>query len=152
MIKNYGSKGIYFIGDNFTINKKRTIEICHLMKERKLDLEWACDTRVDLLSADLLKEMREAGCRTIFFGIQSGEPRILEKLNTHTTPQKIEVAFKLCRKAGINVAASFMLGIPGETVADMETTYKFAKRLGPDWCTFYVFIACPTSCLYEEVI
>ncbi len=98
------------------------------MKQNNLDLEWACDTRVDLLSADLLKEMREAGCRTIFFGIQSGSQRILEKLNTHTTPEKIEAAFKLCRKAGINIAASFMLGIPGETVADMETTYKFAKK------------------------
>ena len=122
------------------------------MKERKLDIEWACDTRVDLLSAELLKEMYEAGCRTIFFGIQSGVPRILEKLNTHTTPEKIEAAFKLCRKAHMNIACSFMLGIPGETVADMESTYKFAKKLSPDWCTFYVYIACPTSGLYEEVL
>jgi radical SAM superfamily enzyme YgiQ (UPF0313 family) len=152
MKEKFGSKGIYFIDDNFTINKERTIELCQQMKQNNLDLEWACDTRVDLLSADLLKQMREAGCRTIFFGIQSGSQRILDKLNTHTTPEKIEAAFKLCRKAGINIAASFMLGIPGETVADMETTYKFAKKLGPDWCTFYVFIACPTSCLYEEVL
>jgi anaerobic magnesium-protoporphyrin IX monomethyl ester cyclase len=152
MKQKFGSNGIYFIDDNFTINKKRTSEICHLMKERKLDIEWACDTRVDLLSEELLKEMYEAGCRTIFFGIQSGVPRILEKLNTHTTPEKIAAAFKLCRKAHINIACSFMLGIPGETVADMEATYKFAKKLGPDWCTFYVYIACPTSGLYEEVL
>ena len=152
MKQKFGSKGIYFIDDNFTINKKRTSEICRLMKERKLDIEWACDTRVDLLSEELLKEMYEAGCRTIFFGIQSGVPHILEKLNTRTTPEKIEAAFKLCRKAHMNIACSFMLGIPGETVADMEATYKFAKKLGPDWCTFYVYIACPTSSLYEEVI
>ena len=152
MVEKFGSKGIYFIDDNFTINKKRTIELCHLMKERKLDLEWACDTRVDLLSGDLLKEMREAGCRTIFFGIQSGSQRILDKLNTHTTPEKIVEAFKLCRKADINIACSFMLGIPGETIEDMQATYKFAKKLGPDWCTFYVFIACPTSGLYDEVL
>jgi anaerobic magnesium-protoporphyrin IX monomethyl ester cyclase len=152
MKEKFGSQGIYFIDDNFTINKQRTIELCHLMKENNLDLEWACDTRVDLLSEDLLKEMYEAGCRTIFFGIQSGSQRVLDILNTHTTPQKIEAAFKLCRKAGINIASSFMLGIPGETLADMETTYKFAKKLGPDWATFYVFIACPTSRLYEEVL
>ena len=152
MKQKFGSKGIYFIDDNFTINKKRTSEICRLMKERKLNIEWACDTRVDLLSEELLKEMYEAGCRTIFFGIQSGVPRILEKLNTHTTPEKIEAAFKLCRKTHMNIACSFMLGIPGETVADMEATYKFAKKLGPDWCTFYVYIACPTSSLYEEVL
>jgi anaerobic magnesium-protoporphyrin IX monomethyl ester cyclase len=152
MKEKFGSKGIYFIDDNFTINKERTIELCHQIRANNLDLEWACDTRVDLLSEDLLKEMREAGCRTIFFGIQSGSQRILDKLNTHTTPQKIEAAFKLCRKAGINIAASFMLGVPGETIEDMETTFKFAKKLGPDWATFYVFIACPHSLLYEEVL
>ncbi len=152
MKEKFGSKGIYFIDDNFTINKERTIELCHQMRANNLDLEWACDTRVDLLSEDLLKEMRDAGCRTIFFGIQSGSQRILDKLNTHTTPEKIEAAFKLCRKADINIAASFMLGVPGETVADMETTFKFAKKLGPDWATFYVFIACPHSLLYDEVL
>jgi anaerobic magnesium-protoporphyrin IX monomethyl ester cyclase len=152
MVEKFGSKGIYFIDDNFTINKERTIEICHLIKERKLDIQWACDTRVDLLSTDLLEEMREAGCRTIFFGIQSGSQRILDKLKTHTTRGKIVEAFKLCRKAGINIACSFMLGIPGETITDMQETYKFAKKLGPDWCTFYVFIGCPTSGLYDEVL
>jgi anaerobic magnesium-protoporphyrin IX monomethyl ester cyclase len=152
MKEKFGSKGIYFIDDNFTINKERTIELCHQMRSNNLGLEWACDTRVDLLSADVLNEMRAAGCSTIFFGIQSGSQRILDKLNTHTTPEKIEAAFKLCRKAGINIAASFMLGVPGETVADMETTFKFAKKLGPDWATFYVFIACPHSVLYEEVL
>ena len=152
MIKNYGSKGIYFIGDNFTINKKRTIDLCHLMRERKLNLQWACDTRVDLLSRDLLREMHDAGCRTIFFGIQSGVPRILEKLNIHITPEKVVEAFKLCRQEGIRVASSFMLGIPGETIADMEATYRFARKINPDWCTFYVFTACPTSRLYEEVL
>jgi radical SAM superfamily enzyme YgiQ (UPF0313 family) len=152
MKEKFGSKGIYFIDDNFTINKERTIELCRQIRANNLDLEWACDTRVDLLSADLLKEMREAGCRTIFFGIQSGSQRILDKLNTNTTPEKVEAAFRLCRKAGINIAASFMLGVPSETIADMETTYKFAKKLGPDWATFYVFIACPHSRLYEEVL
>jgi anaerobic magnesium-protoporphyrin IX monomethyl ester cyclase len=152
MKEKFSSKGIYFIDDNFTINKQRTIELCQKMRENNLNLEWACDTRVDLLSDDLLKEMRAAGCRTIFFGIQSGSQRILDKLNTHTTPEKVRTAFKLCRKAGINIAASFMLGVPGETVADMETTFKFAKKLNPDWVTFYVFIACPHSRLYDEVL
>ncbi len=52
MKDNFGSKGIYFIDDNFTINKQRTIELCHQMRANNLDLEWAGDTRVDLLSED----------------------------------------------------------------------------------------------------
>jgi anaerobic magnesium-protoporphyrin IX monomethyl ester cyclase len=152
LVKNYGSKGIYFIDDNFTIQKRHTVEICHLLKKCKLDIEWACDTRVDLISRDLLREMKDAGCRTIFFGIQSGSSRILKKLNTHITTEQVVQAFKLCREEGIQIACSFMLGIPGETVNDMEVTFRFAKKLDPDWCTFYVFIACPDSNLYEEVL
>jgi radical SAM superfamily enzyme YgiQ (UPF0313 family) len=152
MVKNYGSKGIYFVGDNFTINKKHTVELCDLIKKHGLDIEWVCDTRVDLISRDLLREMKDAGCRSIFFGVQSGSPRILEKLNINFTLEQVVQAFKLCREEGILVACSFMLGIPGETVDDMETTYKFAKKLDPDWCHFYVFIACPNSGLYEEVL
>ena len=152
MVTNYGSKGIYFIGDNFTIHKRQTVEICGLIKKHKLDIEWACDTRVDLISRDLLREMKDAGCRTIFFGIQSGSPRILRKLNTHITPEQVVQAFKLCKEEGIQIACSFMLGIPGETVNDMKATFRFAKNLDPDWCQFNVFIACPDSSLYEEVL
>jgi len=152
MVKNYGSKGIYFIGDNFTIQKKQTVEICNLIKKYKLDIEWVCDTRVDLISRDLLREMKDAGCRSIFFGVQSGSPRILRKLNTNITLEQVVQAFKLCREEGIQIACSFMLGIPGETVNDMKATFRFAKNLDPDWCHFYVFIACPNSGLYEEVL
>jgi radical SAM superfamily enzyme YgiQ (UPF0313 family) len=152
LVNNYGSKGIYFVGDNFTINQQHTLEVCDLIKQRKLDVEWVCDTRVDLLSRDLLQEMKSAGCKSIFFGIQSGAPHILRKLNIKFTREQVIQTFKLLREEGINIASSFMLGIPGETVEDMETTFKFAKDLDPDWCHFYVFIACPTSRLYEEVL
>jgi anaerobic magnesium-protoporphyrin IX monomethyl ester cyclase len=152
MTQNYGSKGVYFVGDNFTINKKHTIELCKLMKKEKVDIEWACDTRADLISRELLREMKAAGCRTIFFGVESGVPRILEKLNKRITLQQFVDAFKLCKQEGIRIACSFILGIPGETVKDMEVTLKFAKKLNPDWCTFEIFIACPDSELYQEIM
>ena len=152
MAKDFGSRGIYFIGDNFTINKRHTLEFCKLMKERKLGIKWVCDTRVDLISPELLREMKSAGCETIFFGIQSGSPRILKRLNINLTVDKVVEGFKMCRDEGIQIACSFMLGIPGETVRDMETTYKFAKKLDPDWCTFYVFIGCPDNSLYQEIL
>jgi radical SAM superfamily enzyme YgiQ (UPF0313 family) len=152
LVKKYGSKGIYFVGDNFTIQKKRTIEICELIKKSKLDIEWACDTRVDLISRELLEKMKDAGCRTIWFGVESGSPHILEKINKDIPLQQIEHSFKLCKEEGIQTACSFMLGIPGETAEDMEATFKFARKLDPDWCRFNIFVAVPGSSLYEEVM
>jgi radical SAM superfamily enzyme YgiQ (UPF0313 family) len=152
MQANYGTKGVYFVGDNFTINKKRTLALCDLMKKSKLDIEWVCDTRADMLSRDLLKSMRAAGCRTIWFGVESGVPRILEKINKGISKEQTIEAFKLCKEEGIQTASSFMLGLPGETLEDMEVTYKFAKKLDPDWAQFNVYIAVPGSGLYDEVM
>jgi len=151
LVNKYGSQGIYFIGDNFTISKKRTIEFCRLLKS-ELDIEWICDTRADLVSRDLLKEMRAAGCRTIWFGVESGSPHILKKLNKGVSLEQTVNAFKLCREEGIQISCSLMLGIPGETVSDMKATFNFAKKLNPDWIHFNIFVAYPGSVLYDEVI
>jgi anaerobic magnesium-protoporphyrin IX monomethyl ester cyclase len=152
LMANFGTKGIYFINDNFTIRKKETIELCRLIRENKLDIEWVCDTRVDLVSRELLKEMKAAGCKTIWFGGESGSPRILKKINKGVTLEQTEDALKMCREEGIQTACSFLLGIPGETVEDMEATYKFARKIDPDWCRFNIFVAVPGSALYDEVM
>ena len=152
MVENYDSKGIYFVGDNFTINKNRTFDLCRLMKENKIDLRWTCETRADLITKELLVTMKSAGCETIFFGVESGSPRIQKKLNKNIDLQEVKRTFELCKEVGIQTATSFMLGIPGETVEDMNATFNYAKTLHADWCMFNIYIACPGSKLYDEVI
>ena len=152
LVSDYGTKGIYFVGDNFTIHKKRTIELCKEIRRSKLDLEWVCDTRVDLISRELLKEMKVAGCRTIWFGVESGSSRILKKINKQISLQQALDAFKLCREEEIRTASSFMLGLPGETVKDMEASFKFARKLDPDWVRFNIFVGYPGSDLYDEIM
>jgi anaerobic magnesium-protoporphyrin IX monomethyl ester cyclase len=152
LVNKYNTKGIYFINDNFTLKKKETSQWCDLMIKSKLDLEWVCDTRVDLVSEELLEKMASAGCKTIWFGVESGSPRILEKINRHITLEQTENAFKLCRKKGIQVACSFMLGMPGETKEDLMASFRFAEKLDADWCQFNIFIAYPDSPLYREML
>lgn len=152
MTETWSTKGIYFVGDNFTINKKRTSELCQLLKTSKLDVKWTCETRADLVTKELLVEMKAAGCQTIFFGVESGSPRIQQKLNKGIDLQEIPKTFDLCREVGIQTSTSFMLGIPGETVEDMNQSLQYAKALKADWCMFNIYIACPGSQLYDEVI
>lgn len=152
LVGEYGTKGIYFVGDNFTINKKRTIALCREIKKAKLGLEWVCDTRVDLISRELLKEMKAAGCRTIWFGVESGSSRVLKKINKQITLQQALGAFKMCNEEDIRTASSFMLGLPGETVKDMEASFKFARKLDPDWVRFNIFVGYPGSPLYDEIM
>jgi radical SAM superfamily enzyme YgiQ (UPF0313 family) len=148
----YGSKGIYFINDNFTLRKEKTKELCKLIIESKLNLEWVCDTRVDLVDDELLELMSKAGCRVIWFGVESGSPRILKRIGRNTNPEQVEAVFKLCKKHKIKTACSFMLGLPDETLDDMEESLKFAKKIGPDFCQFNIFIAYPDSKIYNELL
>lgn len=152
LVYTYGAKGIYFREDNFTVNPKRVFEICNGILERKLDIRWVCESRVDLISYSLLNKMRQAGCETIWFGIESGSQRILDYLNKGITIEQVERAVQLCRKAGIKIGASFMIGIPGETIREMKMTLELAKKLKPDYCWFNVFVGLPNSPLYEEII
>ena len=152
MQTRFGTKGIYFSNDNFTLRKKETLELCNMMVESKLDLEWVCSTRVDIVDQELLAAMSKAGCKTIWFGVESGSPKILQRIGRNVTLKQVEDAFELCRKNQIQVACSFMLGLPDETLADMEQSLKFAKKLNPDWCQFNIFIAYPDSTLYQEML
>ena len=152
LMANFGTKGIYFINDNFTMRKKDTSELCALIRKEKVDIEWVCDTRVDLVTREMLREMKTAGCKTIWFGGESGSQRILDKLNKHISLEQTETAFKMCREEGIHTACSFLLGVPGETIDEMNMTFKFARKLDPDWCRFNIFVAVPGSTLYREVM
>ncbi len=152
LVVNYGTKGIYFINDNFTIRKKETSDLCALLRKSGLGIEWVCDTRVDLVSRELLRAMKAAGCRTIYFGGESGSQRILDKVNKGVSLEETEKAFRICREEGIQTACSFLLGIPGETIGEMEATFKFARKLDPDWCRFNIYVAVPGSRLYQEVM
>jgi radical SAM superfamily enzyme YgiQ (UPF0313 family) len=96
--------------------------------------------------------MRNAGCRTIWFGVESGSPHILKKLNKGVSIKQTVKTFKLCREEEIQISCSMMLGIPGETVDDLKATSNLAKKLNPDWIHFNIFVAYPGSSLYSEVI
>jgi anaerobic magnesium-protoporphyrin IX monomethyl ester cyclase len=152
MIGKFNTKGIYFINDNFTLKKKESAEFCDLMIKNALDIEWACDTRADLVSRELLSKMSKAGCKVIWFGVESGSPRILESINRNLTLEQIEKAVKLSKENRIKVSCSFMLGFPDETIDDLNATLKFAKKLDPDWCQFNILVAAPDSVLYEEML
>jgi radical SAM superfamily enzyme YgiQ (UPF0313 family) len=152
LVAKYDTRGIYFINDNFTMRKNQTVEFCDLLIKSRLDLEWVCDTRVDLVNQELLHKMASAGCKTIWFGIESGSQKVLNHINRQITLEQIEDAVKMCRKAGIQVTCSFMLGMPSETLEDLRASYRFADKLNADWCQFNVFIAYPDSPLWREML
>ncbi len=146
-----GYKQFIFVDDSFTANQRRVIKLCRKMREQKIDLEWICEGRVDNCSLEMLREMANAGCKILYFGIESANQRILDYFNKGTTPKQSEIAVKKARKAGIDVIiGSFIVGAPDETRAEIKNTVEFAKRIPIDLPQFNILGIYPGTALWKE--
>ncbi len=150
LVDNFGAKHIAISDDTFTLSKRRVIEICDEIIRRGLDVEWSCSSRVDTISEDLLKKMKDAGCVTIFYGIESASPRILKYYNKRINFDKVKRAITLTKRAGIGTVCSFIIGAPMETEEDIKKTLKLAIKLDPDYAQFSVLTPYPGTSIYEE--
>lgn len=142
LIEKYGLKGLWFNDDSFSVSKKWVMNIFEEFKKRAIDIKWGCNTRVNMVDMELLKAMKDNGCRFISFGVESGVQDVLNKyLKKDVRPEQIESAFRMASKIGIVTQGTFMVGIPGESIEDMEESIEFAKRIEPD--SIQVSIATP---------
>ncbi len=145
----FGVKEIAFYDDSFTIDKKRVHEIAEKILRTDLKLTWTCETRVNLVDPDLLRHMKQAGCYSVAYGIESASPEIITTLCKDTTLEQVEKAVADSRKAGLQVVGYFMLGSPGETIWTIRQTIEFAKRLKVDFAQFSLTTPFPGTELYD---
>ena len=117
--------------DTFTTNRRRVIELCRGIRERGLSFLWSCDTRVDLLSDELLREMRLAGCERLSLGVESGAPSIIANVDKKITVDDILESTALAKKYGIKVRYYMMLGNRGETTETFQQTLAFLEQARP---------------------
>lgn len=155
LVKEYGIRQIDFHDDNLTLDKKRMERICDLIIEKRLDIEWFTPNgvRADTLDENLLKKMKQSGCRRIYVAPESGVQRIVnDVVKKNLNLKSVEKTVALCRKIGIKVACFFIIGLPGETKKDIMATIEYAyhlRKLGAD--KFYFSYAMPLygTDLYE---
>lgn len=147
--ETYKTRYVEFIDDTFTFDKKRAEEICREIVRRKLDVSWVCSCRVDLISKELMKLLKKAGCRMIYFGVESGVQRVLNLMRKGTKVEQVFKVIRWAKEVGLETVASFILGIPGETWKEAMQTIKFAKKLDPDYAQFSIATPFPGTELYK---
>jgi radical SAM superfamily enzyme YgiQ (UPF0313 family) len=141
LIKTYGVEALHFIEDNFFASKPRVQKICNLLKEKKINIIWGANARVDSIDLEILQIAKDAGCREVLFGFESGSQRILNILNKKTTVEQNKKAIELCNEVGLIPAGSVMIGNPTETIEDIRATQQFLREV--DIKNVGVFIATP---------
>ena len=134
IIEKYDVKYIGFEDDNLTFDMKRMEKLCDLMITKGLNKKISWDTpngvRADTLNENLLKKMKEAGCRGIIVAPESGSQFVVDNIIGKKLDLKtVENAVKLCKKIGIKCGCFFVIGLSGENIKQIEETVDFANKM-----------------------
>jgi len=128
--------------DTFTVDRKRAREICRLLVGQSNRLKWYTNVRADV-DYETLAAMRNAGCRLVTVGFESGSQEVLDRMRKGLRLEQSYAFMRAARKAGILVHGCIMVGNPGETRETMEESLRFARRLACDSFQFYPLIVYP---------
>lgn len=151
-VKEFNIKEIDIFDYEFPLIRKRTLGICKEIQRRKLDVIWACRSRVDSVDEELLWEMKKAGCQRIYFGIESAHQDVLNRVKKRITIERTSQTIKLCKEIGIMTLGFFLIGNPGETEKMIYENVKFAKSLDLDYVQFSKVLAKPGTLLWKEMV
>jgi anaerobic magnesium-protoporphyrin IX monomethyl ester cyclase len=148
-----GFKTIFFVDDCFTLNKKRILQICRLIKKRRLEFSWLCEGRVDQVDYQTIRSMVTSGCKLIYLGVESANQRILDLYRKRITPEMGIQAAKTSRKAGMDIIlGTFIVGAPGETMSEVQNTIDFSMKLDIDFPQLNILGAMPGTELWSQLV
>ena len=147
-----GFPQINIADDLFTAKKSHCLAICDEILRRNLNIKWTSFARVDTVSPEVLQKMKEAGCTTISFGVESANAEILKRVKKGITTDKVIKAIRMCIDAGIDPHASFILGLPGETPETLRETQDFGTVIHDNGGSygFHLLAPFPGTAIYDD--
>ncbi|MBI5238696.1 MAG: radical SAM protein [Deltaproteobacteria bacterium] len=142
------AKAIFFEDDTLTVDKKRCKALSEEILRKGLKITWTANSRIGL-DYETMKKMKDAGCRSLCVGFESGSQKILDSMKKKTKPADMKEFMKDAKRAGVLIHGCFMAGLPGETKETLMETLRLAKDLGPDTVQFYPVMVYPGTEAYE---
>ena len=152
LYEKYGVRMISFFDDLFIISPERLKKITKLLKEKGLGgkIKFTCSCRANLVNEEIAKSLKGMGVVSVGMGLESGSQRILQYLKGDLTSVELNKnAVNVLKKYGIAVNASFVIGSPDETEAEMMETYNFIKNNPLDLVDVYVLTPLPGTPIWE---
>ncbi len=139
-IHSLGVREIFFKDQTFCIDRRRGEALCRFMMDHELDFSWTCFLRVTQATPDFLGLLKEAGCHTIIFGVETASQDELDRYQKQTSLEEIRRAIRATRQAGIRSVGTFILGFPNENRESIQNTIRFALELDPDYAAFNTYV------------
>lgn len=152
LIEEYGIQEFQFTDDTMTLDRERAMKIFELMKPLNVSFCMANGVYVNSLTKEMITAMKEAGCYQITFSVESGSEHSLQLMKKNVQLDRIKPLADYSRQLGISRHATFVLGIPGETLEDIRRSFKFASHVDFDSASFFIVSPLPGSELYDFCI
>jgi anaerobic magnesium-protoporphyrin IX monomethyl ester cyclase len=154
LVEQRGALEIGVLDDSANIRKPRLHQIADLLIDNKLNhVPWIFvnGIRANLADYDLLLRLKEAGLRRTAFGVETGDPDMIVRIDKHTDHNTIRQAFKNAKAVGIETIGFFIIGLPGDSRESMQRTIDFAIEVDPMIANFSMMTPYPGTRVYEEV-
>ncbi|MFC1816720.1 B12-binding domain-containing radical SAM protein [Thermodesulfobacteriota bacterium] len=147
----YAVDGFYLCDDAFCIRKQFTFDFCAELTRRNLGLIWGTETRVNLVSREMIETMKDAGCVQLDFGVESGSQKALKRMKKRITIEQVRNVFSWCHELGVRAMANFMFNTTGETEDDVHKTLALAKEIDACYYSFSLMTPFPGTDIYKKV-
>ncbi len=147
--KRFKARQFDIVDDTFTVDVKRVHEICALILKKDLKIKWICNARVNLVDLELLKAMKKSGCTAVNFGVESGDPVVIQNISKKIKIEQIIHAHKLSKEAGLIITTFIMVGSIGETFDSVKLTGELIEKIDSDYPGLSISTPFPGSPLYN---
>ncbi|MBI2910188.1 MAG: radical SAM protein [Chloroflexi bacterium] len=151
VVERYQTDRFSFQDDCLTVKKSFILEVCSLMRQEGLRIEWSCLARIDQLDEETLIAMRRAGCSMVSIGVESGNDEILKKIKKGVTVDQIRRVVRLLKKHDIKTTGFFMFGFPWEAEKEILDTIRFIKELKLDRIHYSLVVPLPGSEIFSTL-
>lgn len=154
LIHDWGAQEIGILDDSANIDRKRLRAMCEKLIADKLNtVPWILinGIRANLADTETLQLMKEAGCKRVAFGVETGDEEILESIDKRVTHDQIREAFRNAKQVGLETVGFFIIGLPGDTEATINKTIEFACKLDPVVANFSMMTPYPGTKVWEQV-
>jgi anaerobic magnesium-protoporphyrin IX monomethyl ester cyclase len=149
LVKDWNIQFLKFSDDTFTLNKKWIDEFTRLKMERGISIPYGCNAHVNTINENMLAHLAESNCKELWYGVESGSPKILKDMRKSTDIDRIKRVFALTKEYGIKTRAYFLLGMPNETIEDIQMTEKLCDEIEPDIVGFSLLSPFPDNELFD---
>ncbi|MBN2406674.1 MAG: radical SAM protein [Elusimicrobia bacterium] len=149
LVEDYNISEFMFYDDTFTVNRKRALKVCELIKKEGLKIRFYVSLRADTIDREIAAALKEAGCLVVYIGVESGNEDILRSTGKGIKKEQLRSTVSMLKDIGMPVYTSFIIGHPGDTHETIRETIEFAKELDSEQAKFLIAVPYPGTHLYD---